>query len=78
MNEDKNLTITRTCNIHAVTNRNMLPYAGKEGWIVTRATKLPSGNISYWLQKKSDTPEQDMAAMAVFFQPGEIIHKFTE
>jgi hypothetical protein len=55
-----------------------LPYAGKEGWIVTRATKLPSGNISYWLQKKSDTPEQDMAAMAVFFQPGEIIHKFTE
>jgi hypothetical protein len=78
MIEDKNLTIARVCNIHAVTSRNVLPFANKEGFTVTRATKLPSGNISYWLQKKSDTPEQDMAAMAVFFQPGEIIHKFTE
>ena len=53
MIEDKNTTFSRICNIHAVTNRNMLPYASKEGWIVTRATKLPSGNISYWLQKKA-------------------------
>ena len=78
MNEDKNLTITRVCNIHAVTSRNVLPFANKEGFTVVRATKLQSGTINYWLQKKSDMPEQDMAAMAVFFQPGEIIHKFTE
>ena len=78
MYEDKNLTITHICNIHAQTTRNMVPFANKEGFTVVRATKLQSGTINYWLQKKSDTPEQDMAAITVFFQPGEIIHKFTE
>lgn len=78
MYENKKLTITRICNIHAQTTRNMVPFANKEGYTVVRASKSKSGTISYWLQKKSEQPDQDLAAMAAFFQPGEIIHKFTE
>ncbi|MDV7390746.1 hypothetical protein RZS08_05300, partial [Arthrospira platensis SPKY1] len=76
--EDKNLTITRVCNIHAVTTRNMVPFANKEGFTVVRASRSKSGTINYWLQKKSEQPEQDLATMAQFFQPGEIIYKFIE
>ena len=78
MNEDKSLIITRVCNIHAVTKRNMVPFANKEGYAVVRASKSKSGTISYWLQKKSEQPDQDLATMAAFFQPGEIIYKFIE
>ena len=78
MNEDKNLPITRVCNIHAQTTRNMVPFANKEGYTVVRASKAKSGTISYWLQKKSEQPDKDLAAMAAFFQPGEIIYKFIE
>jgi hypothetical protein len=40
-----------------------------------KATRLTSGNVSWWIEKKSDKAEEDMLVMAAEFKRGEITSK---
>lgn len=66
----------KTATIHLNTSRaDIGKLCNLHGWSVMKATRLTSGNVSWWIEKKSDKAEEDMLVMAAEFKFGEITSK---